>query len=645
MGSVPHREIRRRLEGADCVPLALSLVQLTGDLSLLDEIQAHVHGPWDYSHSLPDALQSRIRDRMADAMAGHAGTGAAPLGTPDAETMQRMMSVVVGEPVAPEYVPMALEQMELSASGKVDVPEVDQVAATDFPVIIVGAGASGICAAIQLGQMGVPYVLLEKNPAIGGTWYENRYPGCAVDTPNHFYQFAFEPNDEWPEYFSHQASILDYLRHCVDRYELAPNMRLGREVVSAEYCPDRQMWTVTARTEAGDEEVLEARAVISAVGQLNRPSIPDLPGLASFVGPALHTAQWPEEGLDLDGKRVALVGTGASAVQVGPAIVDRVAALTVLQRSGAWVARRPNIDRLVSDDTKWALKAVPFYASWYRFQLFWGFADGLFDALRIDPEWQGGGESINAKNQKLREAMTRHIKRELEGREDLLDKVIPDYPPFGKRVLADAGWYRMLRQDHVELVSTGIDHVEPDAIVLTDGRRIEVDAIIFATGFQAGKMLWPMHIKGRGEQSIRELWGDDDPRAFLGIAVPEFPNLFVMYGPNTNLGHGGSAIFLAECQMRFIASTIAQMINGGHATAEIRRDVHDRYNDEIDAKLRDLVWSHPSVTTWYKNPNGRIITNQPWRLVEYWRLTHDADMADFITEPAAGKQGRASRAG
>ncbi|MGX0978432.1 4-hydroxyacetophenone monooxygenase [Roseovarius sp. MBR-51] len=622
--------IRARLEAADCVPLALALAQMTGDLAILDEVGPYVRGPWDYSHSLPDGLQALIRDRAAEALE----SGEWKLPRPDADTLRRMMSVAVGETVDEEYVPMVLEQMDLSSGARAPAPHPDPDRAGQFPVIVIGAGASGICAAIQLGEMNVPYILIEKNEGIGGTWYENRYPGCAVDTPNHFYQFSFEPNDEWPEYFSHQASILDYLRHCVDKYDLAPNMRLGREVTSAEYDPDRRMWTVKVTTRDGQEEVHEARAVISAVGQLNRPSIPDILGLEDFAGDAVHTAQWPEGGLDLKGRKVALIGTGASAVQVGPAVSDDVAELKVLQRSGAWVARRPNIDRRVADDKKWALKEVPFYASWYRFQLFWGFADGLFGALRIDPEWDGGRESINAENQKLRDAMIRHMRRELDDREDLLEKVIPDYPPFGKRVLADAGWFRMLKKDHVELVSTPIEKIERDAIIMRDGRRIEVDAIIFATGFQAGRMLWPMHIKGRGEESIREIWGDDDPRAFLGISVPEFPNLFVMYGPNTNLGHGGSAIFLAECQMRFISQTLAQMIDGGYETAEIRRDVHDEYNEDIDRRLRDLVWSHPAVTTWYKNPNGRIITNQPWRLVDYWRLTHDPDLSDFILQPA-----------
>lgn len=329
------------------------------------------------------------------------------------------------------------------------------------------------------------------------------------------------------------------------------------------------------------------------------------------------------------GKHVALIGTGASGVQVGPGIVDEVASLTVYQRSGSWVARSPNLHRAVADGKKWALNNVPFYAPWYRFQLFWGFADGLFQALRIDPEWEGAGESISALNARYRAAMLRHINRELEGREDLLEKVLPDYPPYGKRVLADAGWFKMLRREHVSLETGPIDAVEPRAIRLKDGRRIPTDAIVFATGFQAGKMLWPMDIVGRDGRSIRDVWGDDNPRAFLGITVPNFPNMLVLYGPNTNLGHGGSAIFLAECQVRYCLSLLGKMFEQGADEFEIRRAVHDAYNARIDQELKQLVWSHESVSTWYKNKDGRIVTNQPWRLVDYWKLTHSANIDDY----------------
>ena len=623
------REIRGLLDEADIVPLTLALVHLTGDHSLLDAIASFVKGPWDYQAKLPEELAGSIRERLSAELVRE-NTRGVPLAELPAAALPRMMSVAVGETVHEQYVPMLVEQMLLTP--RVDIgDDATSAPGAEFSVAIVGAGASGICAAIRLRQAGISCTVFEKNDEVGGTWYENRYPGCAVDTPNHFYQYSFELNNDWPHYFSRQQTILEYLAKCADKYRVRERIRFGCEVESATYDEGAQTWTLVARERGGARRQLHANAVICAVGQLNRPAVPAFPGLESFKGQVIHTAAWPD-GTDLRGKRVALVGSGASAVQVGPAIVDEVASLHVFQRSAAWVGRRANIDSRVSEGKKWALRNVPYYAAWYRVQLFWAFGDGLHKALKIDPQWPGGSESINKTNATIREAMVRHVRRELEGREDLVKRLIPDYPAFGKRVLADAGWYRMFRREHVQLVESPVERVEPDAILTADGARIAVEAIIFATGFQARRMLWPMEIRGRGGVSIRELWGEDNPRAYLGIAVPQFPNLFLLYGPNTNLGHGGSAIFLAECQVHYIVALLRQFRHEGRRAVEIRTDVHDRYNELIDEKLKQLSWSHPSVRTWYKNSAGRIVTNQPWTLLEYWRLTRDPQLAEFILD-------------
>ena len=641
--------IRAHLEGANPVPLAMSLIHMTGDLSLLAQIKPHVRGAWEHLESIPPELAGDIRNRMAACMVEMSKGGAPVMAQPSSQVIQKMMSTAVGEQVSEAYVPMLLEQVGLQVSDQhmlnlaqsVIQNEVQSGAQTnDIHIVIIGAGASGLCAAIQLGKLGIPYTIFEKNAEVGGTWYENRYPGCAVDTPNHFYQFSFEPNNNWPNYFSQRDAIQAYLQHCADKYEVRKHIRFNTEVSAAVFDEATQTWTlqVTSKTtdhttgQTADEaecvEHLQANAVICAVGQLNRPAIPKLPGLEQYQGQVIHTAQWPDH-IDLTGKKVALIGTGASAVQVGPAIAAQVESLTVLQRSGSWVVRRPNIDGVVGEDTKWVLNNVPFYAPWYRFQLFWAFGDGLFEALKIDPTWQGGSESISAFNARLRESMMKHIRRELAGRDDLLKKVVPDFPPFGKRVLGDAGWYGMLRRDNVRLETGAIKQVHAKAVELEDGTSIEADILVMATGFQAGRMLWPMDIQGRGGVTIRKKWGDDDPRAFLGITAPEFPNFFMMYGPNTNIGHGGSALFLAECQTRYFMGLIHALRTQPIRSVECRQEVHDRYNQEIDSLLGQLSWSHPSVSTWYKNAKGRIVTNQPWSLLDYWRLTYKAKLSDY----------------
>jgi len=617
------------LSGADIIPLTMALVTVTGNFELLDEVAPHVRGPWDHSESVPEPLKARIREQAAACWRNGAFMQEPP--PLSSENVAKMMSAAVGSEVAPEYVPMLVEHMGLTLASSTrstePIPTTRSQAGADFSVVVVGAGASGLCAGIKLDEAGFDYTIIEKNDEVGGTWFENHYPGCAVDTPNHFYQFSFEPNNDWPNYYSRQPSILAYLKHCAEKYDVRRHIRFEEELVSAQYDADACVWRIVTRHADGRITRLAANALVCAVGQLNRPAVPDIPGLENFEGDILHTAAWRDE-VELGGKRVALVGTGASAVQVGPALVDSVASLHVMQRSGAWVARSPNVHRAVTHEKKWVLTHIPFYAQWYRFLLFWAFGDDRFKALEIDAAWTENG-AISGLNAQYRQMMERHIRRELEGREDLISRVIPDYPPFGKRVLADAGWFKMLRREHVTLVTSGIRRVERHAIV-TDEGGVDVDAIIFATGFQAGKMLWPMDIKGRDGRTIREIWGDDNPRAFLGISVPNFPNMFVMYGPNTNLGHGGSAIFLAECQMRYIVDLLKKMREHEVAEVEIKQDVHDTYNEKIDKKLQNLVWSHPSVKGWYKNRQGRIITNQPWRLIDYWQLTHDADLDDYF---------------
>ena len=428
--------IEDRFMGADIVPLTMALVTATGDMSLLDEIAPYVQGPWDHSESIPESLRARIRAQAAACW----GSGAfmrepPPLSRADVATM---MSAAVGSVVAAEYVPMLVEHMGLTLASDEQIslatPAASAREGDTFSVVVVGAGASGICAGIKLDEAGFDYTIIEKNSEVGGTWFENHYPGCAVDTPNHFYQFSFEPNNDWPNYYSRQPSILAYLKHCVEKYDVRRHIRFKEELISAHYETDSCMWRIATRHADGSITQLTANALICAVGQLNRPAMPDIPGLETFAGEILHTAAWRDE-VDLHGKRVALVGTGASAVQVGPALVDQVASLHVMQRSGAWVARSPNVHRAVSDEKKWVLAHVPFYAQWYRFLLFWAFGDDRFKALEIDPTWTQSG-TISALNAQYRQIMERHIRRELDGRDDLIAQAIPDYPPFGKRVRA-----------------------------------------------------------------------------------------------------------------------------------------------------------------------------------------------------------------
>lgn len=622
---------RDRLEGAlldaDIVPLVLAQAQLSGDLSLLEEVAPYITGPWSFEESIPEQYRHRIRRGLVEALEGYSAVE--DTSTYANSDLRQLMSLGVGQPVSNEYVPLLLEEMNFDAKdsraatwqgGRPDE-------AADFSVTIIGAGLGGICAAIRLKQLGIPFIVLEKNASLGGTWLENSYPGCGVDTPNHFYSFSFNPKHDWSRHFAQRDEILGYIRDTAQKFGILQDIRFNTEVTLASYDEAACVWHI----EYQDGTVIgqhESNAVISAVGQLNRASIPRIPGLSDYKGPMFHTAEW-DHSVDLKGLKVVMIGTGASAMQAGPTIAPEVEKLTVVQRTPHWTIHNPNYDKDVSPGTTWAIEHIPFYEKWLRFRLFWASSDGFHDSLRVDPEWHQPDVSLNAANHDMRERLVAYAKQELGGDETLLAKVIPNYPPYGKRMLRDNNWFKMLKRDNVELTTGSVDRITEHAVVLEDGTTLEADVIIMATGFSASRMLAPMHIAGRDGVTIRDVWGDDDPRAYLGITVPKFPNFFVTYGPNTNLAHGGSIIFHLESQVRYITQALVNMIENNISEIEVRGDVHDRYNTEVDAACRAMVWSHPRVTSWYKNKDNRVTVTSPWKLKDYWSLTHEFSPADY----------------
>jgi 4-hydroxyacetophenone monooxygenase len=544
-----------------------------------------------------------------------------------------MMEVAVGQPVPDEYVPLIKHEMGLAGAPPLEVTWRERPADNvlkNFKVLIIGAGESGLCTGIKLQALGIPFVIIEKNPTVGGTWYENRYPGCGVDTPNHFYCYSFEPNHDFSRHFSPRQELWQYLERCADKYDVRRHIRFNTEVTQATWDERDSLWKI--RLHNGEE--LNANALVCAVGQLNRPHIPDLQGMDAFRGPKFHTAQWDDK-VTLTGKRVAMIGTGASGMQTGPSIAPEVAHLTIFQRSPHWAIHNPNYHASVKEGMKWALKHLPFYSQWLRFQLFWASADGLYPSLQVDPSWPTPDISLNAVNHGFREKLIEHIRKEVNDDPELVKKAVPPYPPYGKRMLRDNHWYKMLTRRNVELVTEPIDHIEADGIVTGNGTKHPADILVLATGFQANRMTWPMRIAGRGGRTLRELWGDDDPRAYLGITVPGFPNFFVMYGPNTNLAHGGSAIFHSECQTRYTLLALRELLENGHAAMEVKQEVHDAFNRRVDEVHSKMVWSHRGVGSWYKNKRGRVFATSPWRLVDYWNFTNHLDPSDYWCVEAA----------
>jgi 4-hydroxyacetophenone monooxygenase len=311
-------------------------------------------------------------------------------------------------------------------------------------------------------------------------------------------------------------------------------------------------------------------------------------------------------------------------------VASQAKQVTIFQRSPQWARPPQDYHGSTSPESKWLLKNVPYYYAWYRFGLMWRFGDGLLPTVRRDPNWQDQQRSMNYRNDRQRQQLTGYLLSQLEERPDLVEKCLPDYPPYGKRILIDNGWYKSLKRPNVELITEAVDRIESDAIITTSGERRHADVILLATGFEVGKILGSVDIKGRSGTRLKDIWADDDPKAYLGMSVPDFPNLFLISGPNTALAHGGSVLFVTECQVRYISLMVKAMLEKNICDVEVNKKTHDEFNERVDAEHAELVWTHPGMNNWYRNAKGRVFAPMPWRLVDYWKMTEAPKMTDYL---------------
>ena len=583
----------------------------------------------DPDAGLPANIQREIRAAIVDLFKGGDPT---PIVTdPGNDLILKMMRACLGENVAPEYAALVREEMAFVPREVRWRKRPPDAALARQHVLIVGAGVCAIALGVALGHLDIPYTIVEKNAELGGTWYINRYPGCGVDTPNHSYSYSFGSPHAWTRYFCQRQELLDYLKKVAAEYGIRDHLRLNTRLTSSRWDEGKRRWISTLRTNDG-EATFESTALVSAIGQLNDPSRAHFRGEEAFGGLILHSALWSDD-IDVSGKRVAVIGTGATAMQLVPSIVDKVASVTVYQRSAQWARPVKGYSDPITDGAQWLLAHLPFYVKWYRFNMFWRYGDGLLPLLRKDPAWPHPERAVNKGNDRHRQELTDFILSELKYRPDLIAKCVPTYPPYGKRILLDNGWFRTLTKENVELVTDTIEHFASDGIVTADGMLRLADIIVIATGFKVTEMTARLNITGRCSKNLRETWANDNPTAYLGLTVPDFPNLFCMLGPSSGPAHGGSVIFQSECQSRYISTCLVEMIERGFAAIDVRQDIHDDYIRKVDAKHEAMIWTHPGMTTYYRNKNGRVFSAMPWRFVDYWAMTHDPDFSQYrLTE-------------
>lgn len=467
-------------------------------------------------------------------------------------------------------------------------------------IAIVGAGFGGLCMAIQLERAGITsYALFEKATGLGGTWRDNTYPGAGCDIPAYLYSYSFEKYAGWSRRYPNQQKILRYLSHCADKYGVRRKIRFESEVTSATF--KGKKWRMTVRTASGATVIEEFDVVVSAVGQLNRPHVPHIPGISLFGGTVFHSARW-DHGHDLTGRRVAVIGTGSSAAQFIPDIAETAAHLSVFQRTPNWVL--PKADAEFPAALQQAFRRLPWLRHAYRAWIY-RYAEGA-----VHPALAGGWSA-----RLLRERALRHLRRQV-GDPELRARLTPDYPPGCKRVVIDSHFYPALTRPNVDVISEGIARITPTGIETADGRLHEVDTIVYATGFRSTEFLAPMEITGRDGLSLRKRW-HEGAEAYLGIAVPGFPNLFLLYGPNTNLGHN-SIVFMLECQVNHVLRCLPYLAGG--EPMEVRPEVMAAWRAQLDLAMARMVWNG-GCQSWYKTASGRVTNNWPGTTPLYRRLT------------------------
>jgi cation diffusion facilitator CzcD-associated flavoprotein CzcO len=483
----------------------------------------------------------------------------------------------------------------------------------EFPIVIVGTGFSGIAMGVLLKKAGIhSFTILEKGADVGGTWRENTYPGAACDVPSHLYCYSFEPNPDWSRSFSPQPEIQSYLRHCVEKYGLGPHIRFEQKVDGAEFDTARGTWTV--RLASG--ETLEARALVLGNGALHIPSQPDIPGLEQFQGARFHSAQWDHD-YDLGGKRVAVIGTGASAIQIVPEIAKQVSKLEVFQRTPPWIA--PKADRRMRDVEKRLFRRVRPLHWLYRAWTYWAL------------EMMAVGFVVNPRLMRLFERFAKRYIAQSIPDPALRKKVTPSYTMGCKRVLLSNDWYPTLCRPNVDLVTDGIERVTARGIVTRDGVEHEVDAIVSATGFMVSDYLSHLHVVGRHGRSLNDTMQAHDG-TYLGITAHGFPNLFMLMGPNTGLGHN-SMIFMIEAQARYAVQAIQTLRRRRLRSIDVLATAQRAFTDRIQAKMQRSVWASGGCRSWYMTADGYNGTLWPYFTFQYWWETRRLSLADYEVVP------------
>lgn len=612
--------IRRAVELADLNAVRVALYMHTHDPDLLALPMAL---------QLDDAQRALLVDKAVAWLEVNARTGMPE--EPPEDELRTLCNLATKEEMGdlefaarrqlPAFTPFPF--MVEWSGPKPEIPE-------GFQVAIVGSGFSGLAAAVQMERLGIPYVLLERRPEPGGTWSVNRYPDIRVDTISITYEFNFEKEYRWSEYFGRGKEVREYLEMISKKFGVFENTRFEHEVTAATFDDDRDVWVLEARTPDGTVTI-EANAVINGVGTFTNPKFPAFEGRDAFGGEVLHPARWPE-GWDAKGRRVAVIGNGSTGVQLLAPISQDAEQVYVFQRTPQWISPRDKYGQPVEPEVLWLLDHFPGYWNWWRYMAIAALF-GTHGFLVPDEEWKAQGGHWNPMNDQLRKDLTAYIRAQTGGDEALIAELVPEYAPFSRRPVVDNGWYRALTRDNVELVTDPIVRFTQEGIETADGTVYAVDTVITATGFEVMQYLWPADWRGRDGLSIHDFWSKDGPRAYISMMVPSFPNMWMLYGPNSQPLSGGTGLPIwYVIWSAYAATCLMRMLEEGKTRVEVSMDAFQRYNDALDEEASKLLLMHDEGApdkNYYVNDHGRMQVNAPWYGPEYHRMSTQVDWADL----------------
>lgn len=619
--------ISAAVDQADPMALRGLVYQLTGDESLADiDLTLVTTGQIDEMLPTDPADLALIRQKAVDFLTSFRDRGGGDVDLGPESRLHRSLNLTAGAVLPDAEVDMWLEQLALNPFARgLDWPaEPTPEQLSDFSVLVIGAGMGGLNAAVHLKRAGIPFTVIEKNSGVGGTWFENRYPGARVDIPSRSYTHVYGVDFEWPGRFCEQEENERYFNWIADHFELRPNIEFDTEVESVVWNEETQIWTLEGSGPSG-RRTWRGNAVICAVGFLSRPNVPGLVGADDFEGDIFHSARWPAD-LDITGKRVAVVGSGCTGYQLTPEVAKAAAHTLVFQRTPSWVFDVKGYCDLFTPEARWLNRNFPYFNNFERFRNSWHFGpDGVSQGFTVDPNWEDEG-STSALNRRIRRQRLEFMTRKLGHQPELMDAMLPAAPPMTSRpVLVDADYsiYDVLLQDEATLVTASIRRITAHGIETEDGIEHPADVIVLATGFKANDFLWPMEVRGRDGLSVEDLWAKDGARAYLSTMLPGFPNLFMIYGPNSNPVGGLVVPDFEEIVTRFALECFAHLILTGQKSVDVTSDAYWRYNHLVDSAEAFKAYADPRVNNYYKNEHGRSAVNCPIDTRKLWRWMRD----------------------